>query len=502
MSAFNPAEVLAALRPAPSGVCADSREAGPGVAFAAFPGAKQDGREFIPDALRAGAPAILWDPQNFRWNPEWDIPNIPVCNLRERLGALADFVYRSPSARLAVVAATGANGKTTICHFAAQLLDASGIRAGIMGTAGNGFAESLAPSRMTTPDAANLHRALREMERRGAKAAAIEASSHGLSQGRLNGARIRVGVFANLGRDHLDYHGGMEAYFRAKARLFDAPGMRAAVVNADDERGDILIRELRGRMRVISFGEKKGERRVTNFAPDGAGGARFTITNPESPDAGAAMDAVSLSAPGRHNAMNFLAAILAAGQAGADWRESLKAAPRLTLPAGRMFRANPGARPMAFVDYAHAPDSLAAAIAAAREMKPRALWLVFGCGGNRDAGKRKLMGEAAAAADFVVVTDDNPRDENPEDIAAPVLSALRAPGGRGKAAARAARVVRVADRRAAIFHAAKSAGEGDLILVAGKGHEREQELENGRRIPFDDAETVCEALRARSGGGQ
>ena len=489
MSAFSPAEIFSALPRAPAGLCADSREAAPGLAFAAFPGARRDGRDFIAEALRAGAAAILWEPQNFKWNPQWNAPNIPVADLRERLGALADFIYGSPSARMPVVAATGANGKTTICHFAAQLLNASGIRAGILGTAGSGFPESLTPARMTTPDSASVHRALREMQDAGAQAAAIEASSHGLSQGRLNGVRIRAAVFANLGRDHLDYHGGMESYFRAKARLFDAPEIRAAVVNADDEYGVVLIRELRDRMRVVSFGEKNGERRLANFVPDGRGGANFIIT--DSADSGA--DSVSLAAPGRHNAMNFLAAILAAKEAGADWRESLKAAPRLTLPEGRMRRANPGARPAALVDYAHAPDSLAAAIAAAREFKPDSLWLVFGCGGNRDAGKRKLMGEAASAADFVVVTDDNPRDENPEDIAAPVLQALRERGRTG---------IRIADRRDAIFHAMQNAGANGLVLVAGKGHEREQEIAGGRRIPFDDAKTIREfqpARPARSG---
>ena len=481
---MTPEQLFSALspsRPPPAGICADSREARPGAVFAAFPGGRRDGRDFIPQAVRAGAAGIFWDPDNFQWNPEWDAPNAPVPDLRARLGELADFVYQSPSAEMPVVAVTGANGKTTICHFAAQLLSASGIRAGVMGTAGVGIPPDLRPAAMTTPDAASVHRHLREMRSAGARAAALEASSHGLSQGRLNGARIRAGVFANLGRDHLDYHGGMTDYFRAKAKLFDAPGMRLAVVNADDECGGVLIKELREKMRVVSFGEKSGERRVADFSPDGEGGARFAITDSRASEA----DTVSLSAPGRHNAMNFLAAALAAKEAGADWDALLKAAPDLALPDGRMLRANPGARPAVFVDYAHAPESLAAALAAARELNPDSLWLVFGCGGDRDRGKRKLMGEAARAADKIVVTDDNPRNENPEDIAAPALKAL---GGRG---------IRVADRRAAIFHAIQGAAKGDAVLIAGKGHEREQEFENGRKIPFCDAETARAALAAR-----
>ena len=486
-SDFHPARVLAALTPPPAGLCADSRGVGPGVAFAAFPGARRDGRNFIADALAAGAAGVLWEPENFQWRPEWRAPNIAVPNLRARLGALADCVYESPSAEMPVVAVTGANGKTTICHFAAQLLSASGIRAGVLGTAGNGFPPNdLQPAAMTTPDAAELHKRLRELRNDGARAAALEASSHGLSQGRLNGARIRAGVFSNLGRDHLDYHGGRTDYFRAKAKLFDAPGMRLAVVNADDECGGILIRELRGKMRVVSFGEKNGERRVSDFAPKGGGGgAKFRITG----SAGDGGDSVSLSAPGRHNALNFLAALLAAEAAGADWESSLNAAPALALPEGRMARVNPGGGPAVYVDYAHAPEALSAALSAARESGADSLWAVFGCGGNRDIGKRKLMGEAARAADYAVITDDNPRDENPEDIAAPVLKAA---GARG---------IRIADRRAAIFHAVSNAKEGDAIVVAGKGHEREQEFENGRRIPFCDSEVVREALAARRGRG-
>ena len=214
VSDFEASRVLSALTPSPRGLCADSRAVGPGVAFAAFPGGRRDGRDFIAEALAAGAAGVLWEPENFEWNPEWEAPNVAVPNLRGRLGALADFVYGSPSAEMPVVAVTGANGKTTICHFAAQLLSASGIRAGVLGTAGNGFPpDDLRPAAMTTPDAAELHRRLRELRDDGAEAAALEASSHGLSQGRLNGARIRAGVFSNLGRDHLDYHGGGRIIF-------------------------------------------------------------------------------------------------------------------------------------------------------------------------------------------------------------------------------------------------------------------------------------------------
>ena len=485
-SDFEASRVLSALAPSTRGLCADSRAVGPGVAFAAFPGGRWDGRDFIAEALAAGASGVLWEPENFEWRPEWEAPNVAVPNLRGRLGALADFVYGSPSAEMPVVAVTGANGKTTICHFAAQLLSASGIRAGVLGTAGNGFPpDDLRPAAMTTPDAAELHRRLRELRDDGAEAAALEASSHGLSQGRLNGARIRAGVFSNLGRDHLDYHGGRTDYFRAKARLFDAPGMRLAVVNADDECGGILIRELRDKMPVVSFGERKGARRVSDFAAE-AGGAKFRITDSETGGA----DSVLLSAPGRHNALNFVAALLAAEAAGADWESSLRAAAGLALPEGRMSRVNPGRGPAVYVDYAHAPEALSAALSAAREGGADSLWAVFGCGGNRDIGKRRLMGEAARAADWVVITDDNPRDENPEEIAAPVLKAA---GARG---------VRIADRRAAIFHAVSNAKEGDAIVVAGKGHEREQEFENGRRVPFCDLEVAREALAMRVGRGE
>ena len=479
------------LQSPPVGICADSRALVAGDAFAAFPGEVLDGRDFIPAAIRGGASGVFWEPDNFEWRSEWQAPNRPVANLRLRLGELADVVYDSPSAKMTVAAVTGANGKTTICHFIAQLLSAVGIPAGLMGTVGVGFPGALRPSAMTTPDAASVHATLRELANDGAKAAAVEASSHGLAQNRLGGARIRAGVFANIGRDHLDYHGDMQSYRAAKAKLFDAPGMRAAVVNADDEFGAVLIKKLQNNISVVSFGENNGDFRIANYAPDNDG-VKFKIVGPAFNNAQDESSTVSLCAPGRHNALNFLAAALAAREVVLEsgnewsWSEALKAAPGLTFPEGRMRRVNPGGRPVVFVDYAHAPEALAAALSAARESRPKMLRLVFGCGGNRDIGKRKLMGEVAARmADAVVVTDDNPRDEDPESVAAPVL---RVVGNKAE---------RIADRRAAIFRAIESAGDDDAIVVAGKGHESEQEFKNGERIPFCDVQVATEALAAR-----
>ena len=483
--AFDPARTMANLGVSPPDICADSRQMIRGAVFAAFPGARHDGRRFIPQAIRAGAVGVLWDGKEFEWRNEWRAPNYPVRDLRERLGDLADFVYHSPSAEMSVLGITGTNGKTTICHFAAQLLSAAGMRAAVLGTAGDGFPPDLRPSDLTTADAATMHKKLRDLRSAGADAVALEASSHGLSQGRLNGMRIRVGVFANLGRDHLDYHGDEQDYFRAKAKLFDSPGMELAVVNADDPRGVELSRRLADKMRIVSFGESRGDWRLRKFSTAAGGRAEFEV---EFADGGQAASALPF--PGRHNAMNFIAAALAAEGLGANRDAMMKSAPSLTLPPGRMQRVNVGGRPAAFVDYAHAPESLAAAIAAARELNPQALRLVFGCGGGRDTGKRAQMGAVARAADRVFVTDDNPRDEDPESVAAPVL----------KAAGQCA--VRVADRRDAISRAVSDASDGDVILVAGKGHEQMQIFENGRAVPFCDAEVLRQALSMREGSRQ
>ena len=459
----------------------DSRQVKRGSVFVAYPGSARDGRAFIADAVAKGAAAVIFERKGFRWDERWGVPNLGVEGLRERASEIAGAVFGDPSADLWMAGVTGTNGKTSVAHWIGQAMEHLGRRTAVIGTLGNGFAGERTEARNTTPDAVVLQRELAEYRRRGAVGVAMEVSSHGLDQGRTAAVKFDVGVFTNLTRDHLDYHGTLEAYAEAKFGLFRARGLREAVINFDDAVGrDFAARLAGGSVRVTGFGLGAGDIRASRVVQSEAG-LRFTVTTPRGEGD------VAVPVLGAFNVSNLLAvtgALLAAGIALPD---ALAAVSRLTPVPGRLERLGGGALPLVVVDYAHTPDALEKALAALRPAVAAGhrLFCVFGCGGDRDAGKRPLMGAAAARfADHVIVTSDNPRGEDPAAIIAQVLA------GAG------AGTENHLDRQVALFAAVHQAGPGDIVLVAGKGHETYQEIA-GVRHPFSDREVVLAALEAK-----
>jgi UDP-N-acetylmuramyl-tripeptide synthetase len=479
---FDAAAVVARLSIVPRGITADSRRVRPGGVFAAYRGQSADGRAFIPEAIARGADAVLWEAFGFRWNPAWEVANAAVDDLKGKLGAIADHIYGSPSRSLWVAGVTGTNGKTSCAHWIGQCLDACGRRAGVIGTLGNGLVGELHPSTHTTPDAALVHETLARMRDAGAKAVAMEVSSHALDQGRVNAVQFDAALFTNLTRDHLDYHGTMAAYGTAKARLFTWPGLDIRVINVDDPFGQNLAEAARGRGQdVLTYGLVKADIVATRLAVTQAG-IDMTVTTPwGSGD-------VAVRVAGTFNASNMLGVLGVLLGSGIDLANALAALSRITAPPGRMQRLGGGFEPLVVIDYAHSPDALEKVLMALRPtvVEGGELICVFGCGGDRDAGKRPDMGRIAAMlADRVVVTSDNPRGEDPAAIADAVVRGI---GGTGRS-----QWMLELDRAVAIRGAIASAHGGDVVLVAGKGHEDYQER-NGVRTPFSDADVATAAL--------
>lgn len=467
-------------------MCADSRAVAPGDVFVAFPGAHADGRRFIADAVARGAAAVLWERQGMNEAPALAVPNVGVDDLQALSGWLAHLVHGRPSEKLWTVGVTGTNGKTSVSQWIAQALELFGRRCAVVGTLGCGFPGRLEESLNTTPDALTLHRLFAGYLKQGAEAAAMEISSIGLHQGRVSGVHFDVAVFTNLTRDHLEYHGSMEAYGAAKAVLFRTPGLKAAVVNLDDALGRGIAQELAGSGVAVSgysLRPDSGAALIAERIEATARGVRFTAVTPQ----GCAD--IESALLGRFNVSNLLAVlgVLLASQAPLDRAAAVLQG--LTFAPGRMQAVGGEGAPLAVIDYAHTPDALAQALAALRDTaaaRGGRLVCVFGCGGNRDPGKRPLMGEAAArGADAVILTSDNPRDEDPRAI----LDGI----ARGAPRARI-----VADRAEAIRTALAEAGARDVVLIAGKGHETYQEI-GGRRRPFSDVEQASAALAARGG---
>jgi UDP-N-acetylmuramoyl-L-alanyl-D-glutamate--2,6-diaminopimelate ligase len=459
----------------------DSRRCAPGTAFFAYPGEARDGRAHIPDAIARGASAVVWDDDAFEWRPEWRVPNAGVPGLKQRAGAIAHEYHGRPSEALWVCGVTGTNGKTSCSQWIAAALNARGERAGVIGTLGNGFPGALSAAANTTPDALEAHALLKGMLEEGARAVAMEVSSHGLVQGRVNGVRFGCALFTNLSHDHLDYHGSLEAYEQAKARLFDSPGLAAAVLNLDDPAGARLAQRLAGRgLRVVGYG----------LSPL-AGSPEFLRASEVD---GAAMEIESswgsaraqVNQLGRFNLSNALGVLGCLLVRGVPFGEAIAALGALPPVPGRMQRV--GDEPLVVIDYAHTPDALEKVLAALRpvaQMRGGRLAVVFGAGGDRDAAKRPLMGAAAARlADRVMLTSDNPRSEDPLAI----LADIRRGAGRGCEVE--------PDRRLAIARAIAAAGARDVVLVAGKGHETYQEI-RGRREPFSDEAEARQALAQR-----
>jgi UDP-N-acetylmuramoyl-L-alanyl-D-glutamate--2,6-diaminopimelate ligase len=471
----------------------DSREVRPGDTFVAYPGEARDGRAYIAQAIAKGAAHVLWETHGFRWTRARRVPNVGVPGLRRHAGEIASHVHGRPSARLWMVGVTGTNGKTTCSQWTAQALTRSGRRCAVIGTLGYGLREPLRDIPNTTPDALWLHARLAGFADAGAKAVAMEVSSIGLDQDRVAGVEFDVALFTNLTRDHLEYHGTMRRYREAKARLFTRRSLQYAVVNVDDAFGRELARLRRPGLQVIGygFGESRRGRIAEVRGSDlvtGPRGLSFAVRTPW----GAAR--VASPALGRHNASNLLATLAVLLASGVGLRKAVAALARVHGVPGRMERLGGGARPLVVVDYAHTPDALEHALTTLREVLNghAKLTCVFGCGGERDRGKRPQMGAIAARlADRLVVTSDNPRGEDPRRILGDILAGVRDTRDE---------LTVIPDRGSAVRYAVASARRGDIVLLAGKGHENYQ-LVKGVKLPFSDTACARRAL-ARFGEGR
>ncbi|MGM3424148.1 UDP-N-acetylmuramoyl-L-alanyl-D-glutamate--2,6-diaminopimelate ligase [Pseudomonas benzopyrenica] len=464
------------------GLALDSRDVRPGSLFLAIPGLHSDGRTHIASAAERGAAAIAYEVKDAPALPNLDIPLIAVEGLAGKLSAIAGRFHGEPSQRLALVGITGTNGKTSVSQLIAQACDLLGQRCGIVGTLGNGFHGALAEGRHTTPDPLKLQATLAELVAGGAASVAMEVSSHGLVQGRVAALAFKVAVFTNLSRDHLDYHGTMAAYGEAKAQLFAWPGLGTRVLNIDDAFG----RELAAR-------------------PSPAATLTYSLSDPAASihcqavqfdDHGVRAQLVTAQGTGElrsqliglFNLSNLLAAIGALLGLGHGLDAILAILPQLQGPAGRMQRLGGAGRPLVVVDYAHTPDALDKVLTALRPHvgAQGRLVCVFGCGGDRDRGKRPEMAAVAERlADQVVVTDDNPRTEDPAAIVADIRAGFAQPE----------QVSFAGRREVAIAQAVAAATAQDIVVLAGKGHEPYQEIA-GVRHPFSDLDQAERALTA------
>jgi UDP-N-acetylmuramoyl-L-alanyl-D-glutamate--2,6-diaminopimelate ligase len=481
----------------------DSRRVAAGDAFVAWPGAATDGRRYVAAALQAGAVAALVEHEGVEAFGFSDARILAVPGLKQLAGPIASAYHRDPTAKLDVVALTGTNGKTSSAWWMAQLLSAVGRPCAVVGTLGIGLppvgaqTSSIVSTGLTTPDPVLLQSRLRSLADDGLKACAIEASSIGLVEGRLNATHIRVAVFTNFTQDHLDYHGSMAAYWAAKAALFDWPGLQAAVVNVDDPRGLALASDLSARaLDLWTVGIEPAPQRAPArlFACDiGVTHSGMRLTVGERDAAGKTTQSHTLDLPlvGHYNVSNLLGVLASARALGVSLADAVAACAALSPVPGRMEQVpTTGDQPLVLVDYAHTPDALEKALQAlqplARE-RGGALWCVIGCGGDRDASKRPLMAAAAEReAQHPVLTSDNPRSEDPLAILAQMRAGLVRPD--------AARID--PDRAAAIARAVQDAAAHDVVLIAGKGHEDYQDI-MGVKKPFSDLEQARAALQAR-----
>jgi UDP-N-acetylmuramoyl-L-alanyl-D-glutamate--2,6-diaminopimelate ligase len=473
-----------------AGLSLDSRELKPGYLFLACQGSTHHGLKYVAEARDRGAAAVAYDPEGAaEYLPVAGLPAVAVADLARKTGTIAARFYGDPSAVQQVTAVTGTNGKTSVSLITAQLLTEAGRSCGVLGTVGFGAYGRLETPTHTTPDAVNTQRWLARFRDQGLKQVSLEASSHALDQGRLNGVRVAVAIFTNLTRDHLDYHGSMEAYGEAKRRLFEMPGLKHAVINLDDEYGRELAASLPPGVACIGYTleDRKAAAGRTLRGSNlvlASGGLSFDVEG----DVGRGR--VDSRLLGRFNAQNLLAVLGALLALGLPFAEALASLSRARTVPGRMECFGGGAgRPLVVVDYAHTPDALEKALTAARAHCRGMLWCVFGCGGERDRGKRPQMGAIAERlADRVVVTDDNPRNEDGDTIVAEVLAGF---GSR-------ARVKVERDRAKAVALAVRGAAPGDVVLLAGKGHESYQVV-GGRELPYSDRDTAAGLLKeARS----
>lgn len=459
-----------------SDISNDSRHVKKNSIFLAYPGIHTDGRKYIAEALKKGAKAIVYEKKNFTWQQSWDASHYGINDLKNNEGEIAHIFFKKPSKELLTIGITGTNGKTTCAYWISEIQNLLGKKTGLIGTLGYGY-KKLKPHVYTTPDAIFNHRILKEFKTEKIKSVVMEVSSHALSQGRVNGILFDVAVFTNLSRDHLDYHLNFKNYFDAKKKLFHFPSLKVAVINIDDAYGKKLKLSLvQNKTKVITYGIKNGDIRASHIEYSLSSTTFQLITKKET---------YKVKAPivGEFNVYNLLAVISGLVGSGLPIQKVIKQVSHISQVPGRMERLGTKLTPQVFIDYAHTPDALKKALRTLKDQTEGKLVCVFGCGGDRDKGKRKEMAEAASdLADTNFITSDNPRSESPKKI---ISEISRSMSGAYK--------IEI-DRHKAIFKAIEQAKTQDIILIAGKGHETYQEI-NGVRYPFSDKKYVKKALK-------
>lgn len=468
-----------------TGLSLDSRTIKPGNLFIAYVGGNSDGRKYISEAIANGAAAVVCEEKDFdtsKKNFPNQIPIIKIENLQKFVGNIAARFYDNPSAEMTVIGVTGTNGKTSCSQFTARALEMAGKKCGVMGTLGFGFIDHLQPLNLTTPDALTLQKELAELKKAHADYVSMEVSSHSLDQYRVDGVQFNTAVFTNLTRDHLDYHGNMINYAQAKKRLFADFAIKNAVINLDDEYGRQFIASISKRINTVGYTLNNAP---NNFQTVHAENIRLSetgfIADVKTPWG---QGQLKSNLMGRFNVSNLLAVLSVLNLLEIPFAESLEYLSTLKTVIGRMQVFGGNNQPLVIVDYAHTPDALEQALKALREHCRGKLWCVFGCGGERDRGKRAIMAQVAEKnSDKVVVTDDNPRREYSQKIIEDIMQGFLYPH----------LAISISDRRTAINYAIQNAKSEDIVLIAGKGHEPYQII-GEEKLPFSDAEEVQQAL--------
>jgi UDP-N-acetylmuramoyl-L-alanyl-D-glutamate--2,6-diaminopimelate ligase len=461
-----------------SNLTLDSRSVKKNTLFFAVKGTHLDGRQYIQNAISQGAVAVLVDADsdNEAVTFQANVPLIPIHDLQKKAGSIAARFFEQPSRKLRMIGITGTSGKTSCSHFIAQSLQSLNIPCGIIGTLGSGFYDALGEAGLTTPDAISLQSILHHFVDKGAKAVAMEVSSHSIDQERINGIEFDIGIFTNLSQDHLDYHGDMESYAAVKRRFIADLPVKNVIINADDEYGYRWIKELSPHKNIITYGsggQVYAEKITTTLH-----GISAKVISPWGEGD------ISLPLMGRFNLNNSLAVLATLCVYGIAFQDAVSSLAKLKPVPGRMQTLGGKNQPLVVVDYAHKPDALEKVLQALRTHTEGKLWCVFGCGGERDRGKRPLMAKIAETlADQIIVTNDNPRHEKPEEIIEEILRGFSHPE----------RISIEPDRSKAIQNSIQWAKSGDCVLIAGKGAEHYQQI-GDEKIPFDDVEKAREYL--------
>ena len=459
-----------------SDISNDSRFVKKNTLFLAYPGLHFDGRNYIPEAIKKGAKAILYEKKDFVWKKSWNVPHLSIDDLKNKEGEIAHIFYKEPSKKIYTIGVTGTNGKTSCTYWIAELQNILGKKTGLIGTLGYGC-KKLKNHAYTTPDAISNHRIFKNFKENHVKSVVMEVSSHALAQGRVNSIHFDVAVFTNLSRDHLDYHLNFKNYFNEKKKLFHFPSLKVAVINIDDVYGKKLKTSLaKKKLKVITYGIKGGDIRAThiNYST-----SRTTFRLHFKKE----IYQVDVPLVGEFNVYNVLAVVSSLISSGFEIKKIIKQLACISQVPGRMEKIGKKSTPKVFIDYAHTPDALQKALETLKGKTYGKLICVFGCGGNRDTGKRQAMAKVVSKlADMSFITSDNPRNESPKKIVNEISKFMK---GSFKIEIK---------REKAIEKAIQFAKKEDVILIAGKGHEKYQEI-NGIRYPFSDQKCTKNALK-------